>query len=112
MGDDFQILLIPGPSKAHQRQVTTLDGTPYVIHFDWIQRWGRWVFGLYTTGGDALLTGQPVVVGADLLGPFRADDRMPQGVLVVLDQTGAQRDPGWADFSRAHVLLFMTDPNA
>lgn len=104
-------LTIPGPREAHTEQITTLDGVQYVIAFDWIQRWRRWVLSLSTTGGAPIVSGLPVVTGVDLLGPFKHDTRIPQGVLIVADESADNHDPTWGDFGPdgSHVLYYFGD---
>lgn len=100
---------VPPPKDPHQTQVTTLTGVQYVIKYDWIQRASFWTLGLYTTNGDEIAAGIPLVGGGDLLAPFRSDPRTPPGLLAVVDQRGTT-DPDFGSWGTRHLLWYIEPP--
>lgn len=103
------ILIPTAKNVAHYAQTTTLDGRTYRLEFDWIQRWQRWTLSLYTSGGEPLLLGAPLLSGNDLLAPHRWDDRLPPGSLGVFNSQDQGGDPGLTDFgtSGAFTLIYV-----
>lgn len=90
-------MIIPGPQVNHTEQTTNLDGTTYIIRFDWNGRIQRWFMSFFASDGTALAEGICIVTGVDLLRPYRADARMPQRSLFV-GYNGTFRDPLLDDF--------------
>lgn len=83
------VQVVPTRSQAHFRQTTTLDGTPYVLAFDWHQRWGRWTIGIYDQNDNAIATGLTLLPGLDLIEHLTT----PPGSLILADQSGDARAP-------------------
>lgn len=106
MADLFIIPAVPG--EPFQEQTTTLDGIPYVLRFDWIQRIQRWSFSILSVSGEPLLMTKGLVLGADLLRQSKHDPRLPQGVLLVLDTEGKNADPGLFTLGRRHLLAYFS----
>lgn len=75
----------------HSDQTTTLDGTDYVLQIRYNQRGEYYTLAIGLPDGTQLRAGAKLVCSWPL---FRdvADDRMPQGVLMVI-ASGADRSP-------------------
>ena len=102
------ILLVPcAPNGAALwTQRTPLDGTDYVLTFDWHQRVGRGVLHLADADGVPIRTGMVLNLGTALLGGS-LDPRRPPGELVVVDATGARDvDPGFGDLGSRFLLAY------
>jgi hypothetical protein len=104
------IIEIPIKSgAASQNQLTTLAGRRYRIAFDWNQRIGRWFIGLETESGDVLLSGKALSVNTDLLRQIRHIPECPEGMLMLLDPTGADREADLYSVGVDHVLAFGSE---
>lgn len=91
-------------------QLTTLDGRVYQFEFEWSARSRHWFVSLSTADGDPIATGVKVVAGWPLFRRWRWDDRAPPGVVVALDTSGANEDPGLEDFgTRVQLVYYDAD---
>lgn len=102
------ILLVPcAPGGAALwTQRSTLDGTEYVLTFDWLQRLGLWSLTLADTDGVPIRGGVLLTLGTLLLRGV-SDARRPPGDLVVIDATGVDDlDPGFSDLGSRFLLVY------
>lgn len=89
--------VIPVPKNVPSlRQSRVLDGTEYELRLVWNMRAG-WFLGLNDEAGEPIFHLRALTVGNDLLASVRYDARCPPGVLVALDATGTQAEPGYLD---------------
>lgn len=93
--------------EPHQEQTTTLDGRPFVIRLDWIQRIQRWTISLFSPNGDAIVQCKGLVLGADILRQVRYNPAAPQGGLVVVDMQGADVEPDLDSLGGRHRILYF-----
>lgn len=87
------MIQVPTSTDVLYSQVTTLDGTDYVLTFALNLRDGRWYLDLADQDGSPIAVGIPLVVNWDLLRRVR-DARRPPGRLVCQDPSGGSADPG------------------
>lgn len=83
-----------------------LDGTPYVLDFDWNERAGSWALGVSLVDGTVLVAGRRIVVGYPLLNRFK-DPRLPRGVLMAMDTSNQDADPGEAELGARVQLVYI-----
>lgn len=101
----FTVPCVPAGS-ALWTQRTALDGTDYLMTFDWNQRAGAWSFALADSEGVPIRGGAMLLAGAL---PLRGvtDPRRPPGELILLDTLErADLDPGFADLGGRFQLLY------
>lgn len=84
-----------------------LDGTTYLFAFRWNERDAQWLFDLSDVDRVPIVSGVAVVVDFPL-GARCADARMPPGMLVAVDTTGAHADPGETDLGARTVIVYTT----
>ena len=103
----MSIVTIPlVPSASNQIQITTLDGTDYILRVLWNDRAGRHFLTVRDAANDDLITGFKLC--ADM--PFAQHiviDGQPAGQLWVRrpDNTGA--DPGLRDLNANVFLMYV-----
>lgn len=88
----------------YQQQVT-LQGADYIMVFAWNYRGGFWNLDLQDANGNPLLSGQPVLVGVNLLGQS-ANHSVPPGILLAIDTSGVGTDPGLTDLGNRVLLMY------
>jgi hypothetical protein len=101
------IIFIPtSTTESHYSQIVKLDGSDFILDFDWNQREGKWYLSV-STASDGMIQG-PVKVVADwpLIYP-RKDPPLPPGSLVAIDTTGEGLDPGLSDFGTRVRLVYL-----
>jgi hypothetical protein len=76
---------IPTSDDIFYTQITTLDGSDYLLEFRFNTREGVWYLQISLTDGTLLATGIKLVSNWPLLQKF-ADPRMPPGELMALAQ--------------------------
>lgn len=88
----------------NQAFATTINGTVYHLSITW--RGVYWVLDLSDSNGDAIISGMPMVTGADLLAQYRY---MNLGFsLVVLCDVAGQENPTQFDLGTfSHLYVFM-----
>jgi hypothetical protein len=95
-----------GASSWTQR--TSLDGTDFVLRFDWSQRTGLWLFTVSDQDGAAIVSGRALTTSSLPLRGVR-DARRPRGELVVSDTTGKNNaDPGFDDLGGRFELVYVS----
>jgi hypothetical protein len=86
MASIFQIPLSAKPLK----ETISLNGVNYGLALRWNNISNNWILDIYTSGGDKLITGIPLITGTDLLGQFQYLDIAKQAViLAVTDPFGS-----------------------
>ena len=104
-------MIVEIPAKpvgaARWTQTTPLDGTDYVLTFDWLGRLGRWCLHLADGNSVAIRTGMILNVNTVLLRGV-VDARRPPGELVIVDRTGRiNADPGLDDLGERFALVYI-----
>lgn len=103
--------LIPIDSSQEEfRQISSLDGIPYVLEFSWSRRSESWYLDLYLqtdTDPEPISTGMKLTVGWPLLMGNVLDIR-PSGELILVDTTD-QGDPGRLDLGTRCKLFYFNE---
>ena len=87
---------------------TDLEGTTYVFDFYWNDRAVGWFFNIKDSASNYILAGVRVVLGFPLAGRS-GKSTMPPGVLMAVDTTGQNIEPGLNDLGgRVQLLYFET----
>lgn len=95
------------PSVAHQESQVPIEGRVYTFELRWAGREARWYLDLYDEDHARIYTGIGVVLNFPLA--IRCvDDRIWPGVLMAVDTSGANAEPGLDDFGE-RVKLFYWD---
>lgn len=86
-------------------QTHELDGRAYLFVGKWNARDSAWRLSAYLTDGTPLALGRKVVVGVPL---FRGeiDSRLPPGMLMAVDTTGADREPAIDEVGGRVVIAY------
>jgi len=93
------------PGVASQRLTINLDGSRYVLRFRWRERTQRWAYAIETADGEGIIRGRPVLVGRPMLDRV-AHPRAPRGLLVAVDTSGADADPGFVDLGDRVTIVY------
>lgn len=89
------------------RQITALNGRDYELRLRWNTRGRAWFCGIWDMDGNMLAAPRKLVLGAILFRYNRAaDDRMPQGILYLVDVTGSGLDAGLRDLGTRVFLCY------
>lgn len=84
-----------------------LDGATYTIALAWNERDAAWYLTLQTAEEETILASRKVVIDLPLWSRFK-DPRLPPGVLLAIDTTGAGLDAGLDDLGRRVQLLYYS----
>lgn len=88
-------------------QRTALDGSDFVLSFDWNQRTGLWLFSVADQDGVPIVSGRALTTGTLLLKGVR-DSRRPKGEFVVEDTTQRNdADPAFDDLGGRFLLVYV-----
>lgn len=88
-------------------QRTALDGTDFLLTFDWNQRAGLWMLSVADSDGAPIRSGVMLVTDAVVLRGV-TDPRRPAGELIVVDGAAlGDLDPGFADLGVRFQLLYL-----
>jgi hypothetical protein len=94
----LQVVPTPDSTTPFWTETVTLDGTQYILLFNFNQRCATWYLSLQTIDGDDITDGIKLVAGWDLLVKC-ADPNRPPGRLYVLSTTSDWSPPGLADLA-------------
>jgi hypothetical protein len=98
------------PVNAFFTQTTSLEGTPYLLSFQYNQRCDRWYLSIADASAVDIYNGIKLICRQDLLKKC-ADPRKPPGSLFLLSQTTDNSPPGLNDIIPSGgrcVLYYMT----
>jgi hypothetical protein len=82
-----------------------LDGTNFVLEFEWNDRATSWFLDVLNEARERLLTGVRIVVGFPLIARYR-DSRLPKGDLSAVDTSGLGLDPALEDLGDRVLLVY------
>ena len=101
---------IPLPvGKARFDLRVDLDGSTYVMEFDWNSRSDSWSFNILDASGTPLLSGQALRLGSLRLGSRGRSSGLPSGDLLLVDLAGDKTDPGIDGLGDRYALLYYTE---
>ncbi len=86
-------------------QGVDLDGVSYVLSFEWNDRDETWSMNVLNSDSVPLVTGVGLRIGLPLLNRYTSVAG-PAGVLEVIDTTGQDLDPGFADLGDRVQLVY------
>lgn len=100
-------LTIPLRSDApHYSFEVELDGLQFTLTLLWNVIASAWYMYIADADGLVIVEGVRLVEGP-LTWRFK-DSRLPPGLLMMTDTTGAQRDPFYEDLGKRHLLLYFS----
>jgi hypothetical protein len=99
-------LQVRPPGEPHIEMQVTLERVVYSLEFLFNQRQGAWFLNIRTEAGELLLAGIRVVVGFPL-GRRSPNPKLPPGLFVAVDTSGANLDPGENDLGGRVQLLYF-----
>lgn len=103
----FLVVDTTDPSLFYE-QITQLDGFEYLLRFIWSDRESRWYLNLYDQDENPLALGIGIKVGWPLLHRFK-DPRLPPGLLMAVDTSGAGIDAqAPTDLGDRILLMYVT----
>lgn len=85
-----------------------LDEVTYRWSFEWNDRDAGWYMSLADVDGNALVSGRRVVLGYPLLSLY-PDPRLPKGILLALDTSGTDTEPGLLDLGDRVKLVYYAE---
>jgi hypothetical protein len=88
-------------------QRTTLEGTEYILDFNWNGRDGAWYMNISTIAGAALVCGIKLVSNRKLFRRFHHIDGMPLGELVIFDGSGSIPWPGYSELNAGVDVIYI-----
>ncbi len=89
------------------RVYVELESVLYGFEFHWNHLAEGWFMSIFTADDQPILSGVRLVVDWPL-NARGADARLPPGILIAQDTTGARQDPGEDDLGTRTVLLYFT----
>lgn len=100
-------LVIPWPEGPEWQQTITLDSRTYRLTARWNEIAEAWFMDIITLPGDAILTGIKIVAGV-LIGARFADNRLPPGYFVVVENAECGCTPGREDMRANTRLVYVS----
>lgn len=84
---------------------TSLDGTIYTIRTHYNTRMNRWVMDFKTADNIPIVLGIPLLLGTSLLSNY-SDDRLPKGLLFLINIESENEECGMDDLGKNCLLLY------
>ena len=81
------------------------DGVVYIMKFDWNSRLLYWSYSLFFSNNEPILTGQRLIVSADLLSRFGFTG-VPQKLLFLYDTQEKNEPPTFEGLGRRWRLMY------
>lgn len=102
--------LISFSAEAFSSLVVELDGTSYVLGLKYHARANRYSLDLGDRDGNPIVADIPILLGADLLRPYRYDDRVPKGALLAFGPSLSENEIGLGELDRGArgTLVYLT----
>ncbi len=94
----MSVQVIVTSADPFSQQLVTLEGTTFLLTFQYNQREDTWYFSIATSEGDDLYNGMKLVCSWPLTRKC-ADSRMPQGEFFVISNTDDNTPPGLNDLA-------------
>lgn len=104
------VQIVPTDSLPSYQETVTLEGTKYVLQFDYSERCASWYMSIADASGVDIYNGVKLVVGLPLLRRCK-DPRRPPGALVVISSTADNTPPSLFDLvpnAGRCVLYYIT----
>lgn len=90
----------------HYDMQVVLDGVAYTLEFHWSYREESWFLDVKTEAGDPIYVGQKVVIDWGLGRGRCRDPRFPPGLIIAVDSTSRDENPGLNDLGGRVQLLY------
>jgi len=103
MGEIFQIPITATDASFKIR--TSLEGTDYVLRFDWNGRDECWQMGIMDSTETPIVMGIPLNINSNLIGRFEIPE-LPPGLLMLYDTSDNNEEAGRDDLGDRAVLLY------
>ena len=100
-------ILLPSPVVPFFSTRVTLDGSDFVLRFEWNSRNG-WFLGISDQDNVAIASPRKMSPDWPLL-MHDTDDRRPAGELILLDSQGAGAKPSYEDLGVRHRLIYVPE---
>ncbi len=94
-----------GASSWNQR--VNLDGSAFLLDFNWNGRGGAWFISLSDAEGVPLVMSRKVVTDRPLFGRFKFQEGMPKGEVYALDPSGQIAYAGYTELGTAVELFYF-----
>jgi hypothetical protein len=104
----FELTFNTDPTVIDSEQTYELDGREYVIRQTWNARDESHSLSFYLTDGTPLALGRKVCLGVPIL-RGEVDDRLPPGMLLAVDSTGKDVEPGIDELGGDRVKVLYYD---
>lgn len=92
----YELDLVTNGTSYDYVQTVNLEGSIYVLRMLYNERRECWTIYLYTEAGEALIEGQTMVFGINLLRRCSSPNK-PPGNLLAMSRTVDQSTPGLSD---------------
>ncbi len=98
-------------AQANKKFSVSLDGVRYVLKLRWNARASFWSLSIFTTSGEGIITGIPVVANFDLLLSWRGKiASCPPGKLIAVASDGSNETPGRYDLGNGRRVRLLYEP--
>ena len=101
----MSVINIAVRSNPSYRGSKALDGDTYILTFNWNIHTAKWYLDLKGATNDVDIKGIALLGGRDLLSPFGYREL---GELRIVDNSGANEDPNFADMGGRFTLEYTT----
>ena len=98
---------VPTTPRTPKRITIFLSGTEYTLRFTWNSIASCWILDVSNASGEPLLSGVPIVTGADLLEQFQYVGIYGQMIAQTDNDPGAV--PTFDNFGDTSHLFYLSD---
>lgn len=102
----MKTLVFTAPLDKNFSQVTTLSGQDFVLTFQWNSREGAWYLDVADQDEVPIVTSRKITVEFPIVTRCK-DPRRPLGILMAIDRSGKQQDPGFDDLGQRVQLIYI-----
>ena len=88
-------------------QAVLLDGTYYILQFEWVDRAFRWYMSTYDADQALIVGALPLLVRAPLLRGTTTNLARPPGDFLLLDTSGQDKEAGLLDLGSRCILYYI-----
>lgn len=104
----MKYLKLPASDAPWYSYRTTLSKVRYTLGFRYNKRMDRWILNISDANGTPILLGIPLLINHVLTRQY-TNLALPPGALFVIDNSGANQQPGISSFLKDHQLIYA-DP--